>query len=279
MIIGNVGCSGKYNSQEIKSEIKSNQPIYELEIEAQGCYLEVYVNDVPVYFNYNMGATVLRMPINNFIPKSGSQKVSFKMVSVDRKPFSTNTYASLTINEYPKGETQQKKPVFSYQTFPFESENAGSFGIENSFEANIPYQLIDWRKGVDLTKEDPEAVRKEIEKVYKDYTEAFKKADLSKYKTLAKWRQENIFTSMYYTQDQKSQVEKSYVDEIQNQKVKLFPLENYKLVFYGNGKLAGLQKKNEAPGIYIDSENKDDAFLEYILLYRKSKDAPLEVIL
>ncbi|SDI19585.1 hypothetical protein [Chryseobacterium jejuense] len=279
VIIGNVGCSGKYNSKEIKSEININKPIYELAVEAQGCYLEVYVNDVPVYFNYNIGATVLRMPINNFIPKSGGQKVSFKMISVDGKPFSTNTYASLTINEYPKGETQQKKTVFSYQTSPFESENEGSFSIENSFETNIPYQLIDWRQGVDLTKEDPEIIRKEIEEIYRDYTEAFKNADLSKYKKLVKWRQENAFASMYYTQDQRTEVEKSYVDGIQNQKVKLFPLENYKLVFYGNGKLAGFQKKNEAPGIYIDSENKDDAFLEYILLYRKSKNAPLEVIL
>ncbi|MGE8554412.1 MAG: hypothetical protein ACN6OB_10845 [Chryseobacterium jejuense] len=279
MLIGSFGCSGKSKTTEIRKGTRTSQPVYELVIEAQGCYLEVYVNDVPVYFNYNIGATVLRMPINNFIPKSGGQKVSFKMISVDGKPFSTNTYASLTINEYPKGETQQKKPVFSYQTSPFEPENEGSFSIENAFETNIPYQLIDWRQGVDLMKEDPKIIRKEIEEIYRDYTEAFKNADLSKYKKLAKWRQKNTFVSMYYTQDQRTEVEKSYVDGIQNQKVKLFPLENYKLVFYGNGKLAGLQKKNEAPGIYIDSENKDDAFLEYILLYRKSKNAPLEVIL
>lgn len=275
MIIGSIGCSGKRNSQEIKS----NQPIYELAIEAQGCYLEVYVNDVPVYFNYNIGAAVFRMPVNNFIPKSGEQKISLKMVSVDGKPFSSNTVASITINEYPKGEVQRRKSVFSYQTTPFEPVNTGHFTLEKSFEANIPYELIDWRQGVDLTKEDPEIIRKEIEKVYKDYTEAFKNADLSKYKKLARWRQENTFTSMYYTQNQITEVEKSYVGGIQNHKVKFFPLENYKLVFYGNGKLAGLQKKNEAPGIYIDNENNDDTFIEYILLYRKNKNAPLEVIL
>ncbi|WET49398.1 hypothetical protein PYS58_23055 [Chryseobacterium indologenes] len=275
MIIGNVGCSGKRNSQEMKS----NQPIYELAIEAQGCYLEVYVNDVPVYFNYNIGTAVFRIPVNNFIPKSGEQKISLKMVSVDGKQFSSNTKTSITINEYPKGETQQRKSIFSYQTTPFKPENTGSFTLEKSFEANVPYELIDWRQGVDLTKEDPEIIRKEIEKVYKDYTEAFKNADLSKYKKLARRRQDNTFTSMYYTQDQITELEKSYVGGIQNHKVKLFPLENYKLVFYGNGKLAGLQKKNETPGIYIDSENKGDTFLEYILLYRKNKNAPLEVIL
>lgn len=279
MLMGNFGCSEKSNVLELRKEINTGQPIYELEVEAQGCYLEIYVNDVPVYFNYNIGAAVFRMPINSFIPKSGGQKISFKMISVDGKPFSSNTDASLRVNEYPKGEVQQKKTVFSYQTTPFEPENAGNFGAEKFFEANIPYELIDWRQGVDLTKEDPKIIRKEIEKVYRDYMEAFKNADLSKYKKLAKWRQENTFTSMYYTQDQVAEVEKSYVDGIQNDKVKLFPLENYKLVFYGNGKLAGLQKENEAPGIYIDSENKDDAFIEYILLYRKNKNAPLEVIL
>lgn len=72
--------------------------------------------------------------------------------------------------------------------------------------------------------------------------------------------------------------ENSYVDGIQNEKIKLFPLENYQLAFYGNGKLVGLQKLKDAPGVFIDNEDEKDAFMEYILFYKKDKNSPLEII-
>ncbi len=84
---------------------------------------------------------------------------------------------------------------------------------------------------------------------------------------------------MYYTNEQKLLAEKSYVSGIESAKVKLYPLENYKLGFYGNGKLVGLQKLKEAPGVYIDNTEESEAFIEYILFYRKNKDVPLDIIL
>lgn len=84
---------------------------------------------------------------------------------------------------------------------------------------------------------------------------------------------------MYYTAEEKKQADKSSVSGIENSKVKLYPLENYKLVFYGNGKLVGLQKIKEAPGLYVDNEDEREAFMEYILFYRKTSNSPLEIIL
>lgn len=131
---------------------------------------------------------------------------------------------------------------------------------------------------MDLSKENEEALRKEVETIYLQYTDAFKNKDLSAYKSLTKLRQENTFTSMYYTKDQILSAEKSYVDGVENETIKLYPLENYQLVFYGNGKLVGLQKLNDAPGIFIDNEDETEAFMEYILFYRKDQSSPLEII-
>lgn len=264
----------------IETKNTTAQPIYELFIDARGCYFEILINNVPVYFHYNIGATAFRLPINGFISKSGEQKISLKMLSVsDGKPFPQGAEVSLTIDEYPKGQARDRKTVFSYKTKPFNEKNTGIFNDEKSFASNVPYELTDWGQGVDLTKENSDKLRKEIEKKYIEYTEAFKSADLSKYKELTKQRQENIFTSMYYTEEQKKQAEKSYVSGIKNSKVKLYPLENYKLVFYGNGKLVGLQKIKEAPGLYVDNEDEREAFMEYILFYRKTSNSPLEIIL
>lgn len=254
--------------------------IYELSIDARGCYYEIYINEVPVYFHYNIGATAFRLPINGFIVKSGEQKISLKMLSVDNgNPFPVGAEISLTIDEYPTRQARDRKTVFSYKTKPFDEKNTGVFSDERSFVSNVPYELTDWRQGVDLAKENSDSLRQEIEKKYIEYTEVFKNADLGKYKELTKLRQENIFTSMYYTEEQKKQAEKSYVSGIENNKVKLYPLEKYKLVFYGNGKLVGLRKKDDAPGIFIDNEDEKEAFMEYILFYRRTNNSPLEIIL
>lgn len=211
---------------------------------------------------------------------SGEQKISLKILSVDSgNPFPVGAEFSLTIDEYPTGQARDRKTVFSYKTKPFDEKNTCVFSDEKAFVSNVPYELTDWNQGVDLTKENSDKLRKEIEKKYIEYTESFKSADLPKYKELTKQRQENIFTSMYYTEEQKKQTEKSYVSGIENSKVKLYPLENYKLVFYGNGKLVGLQKIKEAPGLYVDNQDEREAFMEYILFYRKTSNSPLEIIL
>lgn len=282
IMVVSFGCTKKSNNKEIEMErkIEANQPMYELAIDARGCYFEVYINDVPVYFHYNVGATAFRLPVNSFIPKSGDQRISLKMFSViEGKPLPVGAEVSLTIDEYPKGEARERKTKFSYKTPAIESKNSGSFANEKSFVANVPYELIDWKQGVDLTKEDHVIVMKELEKKYVEYTDAFKNADLPKYKQLTKLRQDNVFTSMYYSKEQREQAENAYVSGVQNNKVKLFPLENYKMVFYGNGKLVGLQKNGDAPGVFIDNEDEKEAFVEYILFYRKSKNSPLEIIL
>ena len=282
LMIANYSCSNKSNNKEMTIQTKNStaQPIYELFIDTRGCYFEILINDVPVYFHYNIGATAFRLPINGFISKSGEQKVSLKMLSVSEgKPFPQGAEVSLTIDEYPKGQARERKRVFSYKTKPFDDKNTGLFTDNKSFTSNVPYELTDWKQGVDLTKENPDNLRKELEKKYVECTEAFKNADLSKYKELTRLRQDNIFTSMYYTDEQRKQAEKSYVSGIENSKVKLYPLENYKLVFYGNGKLVGLQKLKEAPGFYVDNEDEKEAFMEYIIFYRKSNSSPLEIIL
>lgn len=253
--------------------------IYELFIDARGCYYEILVNDVPVYFHYNVGATAFRLPINSFIVNSGEQKISLKMISiVAGKSFPQGTEISLVIDTYPNGEPRERENVITYKTKTFKEKNLGIFAEEIVFSASVPYELTDWKHGADLSNEDKNILRRELEKKYVEYTDTFKKADLSNYKELTKLRQGDIFKAMYYTIEQKSLAENSYFNGIHHDKIKFHPLENYRLVFYGNGRLIGLQKNLEAPGIFIDNEDESEAFMEYILFYKRSKSSPLEIV-
>lgn len=94
ILLFNISCNTK--EKEIEKMITEKQPIYELYIDARGCYFEILVNDVPVYFHYNIGATSFRLPTNNYIAQSGEQLISLRMLSVvEGKPFPEGAEVSL----------------------------------------------------------------------------------------------------------------------------------------------------------------------------------------
>ena len=89
------------------------KPIYELLIDARGCYFELLVNDIPFYFHYKVGATSFRLPVNNFIPKSGEQSITLKMLSVNEgEEFPVGAEVILKIEEFEKTHPKSVKPLW-----------------------------------------------------------------------------------------------------------------------------------------------------------------------
>ncbi|MGU3373953.1 hypothetical protein [Chryseobacterium sp. M5A1_1a] len=58
-----------------------------------------------------------------------------------------------------KGKLEKEKQ----STSPVDPKNSGNVAIEKSFIANVPYELIDWKQSIDLTKEDQAVIIKELE--------------------------------------------------------------------------------------------------------------------
>lgn len=257
----------------------SIKPIFELLIDARGCYFELLVNDIPFYFHYKVGATSFRLPLNNFISISGKQTISLRMLSVnDGGAFPIGAEVILKIEEFEKDTPRERKPVIDYKTPNLDDLSHGVFTDKKVFNAEVPY-LLSFHDSVNLENIDPDLLRKKIEQVYVDYTSSFKNNDLSAYKKLTLERQKNIFTSLYIDAERIKREEMSYLNGVEHNLVKLYPLNLYKLVFYGSGRLVGLQMKGEAPGIYIDSEKEEDAFIEYILFHKREVNAPLTIVL
>jgi hypothetical protein len=255
------------------------KPIYELLIDARGCYFELLVNDIPFYFHYKVGATSFRLPANNFIPKSGEQNISLKMLSVNEgEEFPVGAEVILKIEEFEKNTPKERKAVMDYKTPDLKTFTTGVFTDKKIFNADVPYTLS-YVDSVDLKKIDQAVLRETLEKEYIKYTDAFKKNDLSAYQKLTSERQENIFTSLYVDSERRKKQEASYLSGVTHNLVKLHPLKTYQLVFYNNNKFVGLQMLNEAPGIYIDNEKEEDAFIEYILFHKKTASSPLSIVL
>ncbi|TDO20709.1 hypothetical protein [Pedobacter duraquae] len=257
----------------------STRPIYELYIDAKGGFFELLVNDIPFYFYYNVGATAFRLNINSFIPKSGLQHLSLRMLCVEPgEPFPEGASVELKIERYEKGNPRERTAVLDYRNMQLSDNKTGIFLHQQSFTAEVPYTLS-LANSVSLDNYNEEILRKEMEDAYREYTEAMRTNDLSKYKALTAERQENIFTSLYVDQASRNKQEAGYLKGINHQQVKLYPMQHYKLAFYDNKKLVGLQKIKDAPGIYIDSTNPEDAFIEYIIFHKKSAASPLTIVL
>jgi hypothetical protein len=255
------------------------KPIYELFIDARGCYFELFVNDIPFYFHYKVGATSFRLPVNNFIPKSGKQSVTLKMLSVNEgEVFPVGAEVILKVEEFEKHTPKERKAVMDYKTPDLKTYTTGVFTEKKIFNADVPYTLS-YVDSVDLKKIDQTVLRETLGKEYMKYTDAFKKNDLDAYQKLTRERQENIFTSLYVDDERRKKQEASYLNGVAHNLVKLHPLETYQLVFYNNNKFVGLQMLGEAPGIYIDNEKEEDAFIEYILFHKKTANSPLSIVL
>jgi hypothetical protein len=257
----------------------STKPIYELLIDARGCYFELLVNDIPFYFHYKVGATSFRLPINNFIPESGKQSISLKMLSVNEgEEFPVGAEVILKIEEFEKNTPKERKAVMDYKTPDLKTYTTGVFTDKKVFNADVPYTLS-YVDSTDLSKLDQAILRETLEKEYIKYTDAFKENNLKSYQQLTAERQENIFTSLYVDIERREKQEASYLRGVTHGLVRLHPLKTYKLVFYNNDKFVGLQMSNEAPGIYIDNEKEEDAFVEYILFHKKKANSALSIVL
>ncbi|TCD27824.1 hypothetical protein EZ456_07705 [Pedobacter psychrodurus] len=255
------------------------KPIYELLIDARGCYFELLINDIPFYFHYKVGATSFRLPVNNFIPKSGKQSITLKMLSINEGDgFPVGAEVVLKMEEFEKNTPKERKAVMDYKTPDLKTYTTGVFTDKKIFNADVPYTLS-YVDSIDLSKIDHSILRETLEKEYIKYTNAFKKNDLSAYQELTSERQENIFTSLYVDSEKRKKQEASYLSGVTHNLVKLYPLKSYRLVFYNNNKFVGLQMLNEAPGIYIDNEKEEDAFIEYILFRKKTSGSPISIVL
>ncbi|MCX2496198.1 hypothetical protein OQX63_22070 [Pedobacter sp. PF22-3] len=255
------------------------KPIYELFIDARGCYFELLVNDIPFYFHYKLGATSFRLPINNFIPKSGKQSITLKMLSVNEgEEFPVGAEVILKIETFEKNTPKERKDVMDYKTPDLKTYTAGVFTDNKIFDADVPYTLS-YVDSADLKKIDQTILRETLEKEYIKYTDAFKNNDLAAYQKLTSERQENIFTSLYVDSERRKKQEASYLSGVMHHLVKLHPLKSYRLVFYNNDKFVGLQMLNEAPGVYIDNEKEEDAFIEYVLFHKKTANSPISIVL
>lgn len=255
---------------KINEQVKRypKEPYYYFYVGNSLCVYEILINDFPIQksFKYEQQATPIY--INYGIVKSGKQKVTYRIYPAPTEynggkdvfdpetQFDVEVYVNdnarglqigeeTLITEY-KAPTKIRMAGSNSDIALKEFEGKGQKYYEHSFyfNAEVPYQILDWSLGQDLTKLN----QKDLEKsVVAFYLERRKEIEDKNYDAIASRVYTPLKEQFKSEYSDKNEIKKGWSElfkSFSNPSYKLQPFENYKMVFYGDGRMVALEQKN-----------------------------------
>ncbi|WP_163408087.1 hypothetical protein [Flavobacterium ajazii] len=277
------------------------EPVFYLRYVQNTCYSEILINDIPVNKNYTEvgdGGTVI---INNYIFKSGIQKITFRLYPASKgKDFdyhilNEETNMKIVITESDNVIRNKKgKEIASYLTptitktdqygnpvTQFIATGKTYYEASFTFEAKVPYEFKNLEKGQDLRKWNPERLQKKVTDFYKNQMRLLKEKKTEEYFSYLELKEKETCQSLFYNKKDLQEVLDAYLESFTIPNYEFQPLENYKLKLYGDGRIVCLEidsldnklkgesalwaKFDEGDGIMLD-------FLQYYLYIPEGED-------
>ncbi|WP_445712172.1 hypothetical protein [Flavobacterium sp.] len=251
-------------SKKMEEEILNNQkkysekPYYTAKIQAQACYYEIFINEIPIFSFGAAGGISNEIPLNYEILKSGKQILKVRLVPMFNKlqldkqiDFSINVGFNNIIGEKTLGEYMQTLRFDLPQKI--KDAELPFFEIELPFEAKVPWDYSSDFNNAQNLKNNPN-VNLLIDNIVKKLHFALLNKD------------QNTFNSLFINTIKKqcdvmyssSKEVKEIIDYMQLSKVKsVLPIPEYQIVFYANGKLAR-----------VVSKDKDEYGNQYVVKYK-----------
>lgn len=263
---------------------------YRANISVGACNFTLLINDVPVaqYFEESGGNFTTTVPINNVILKSGQQ--TFKLILhpgyTDGKPtkaLSENVTVNITIEGFAYNGSAIKKiaaPIsvvsISAKQKNFKQTGQPSAVYEGVFNVNVPYHLIGWSESKDLRKEDSAQLLKQLLAFYKEYSDILTSRDSVRLSNLVYQKEKDYAQALFLNRTGTQKQWETYCTILNAKKLKIETLENYKLKFYGEGRLVTLERTDYPfigqPALRADvTDAQDEEYIEYYINYFHKK--------
>lgn len=274
-----VSCSQKKeNTKDINMDITANnivdktveqvkhyskEPIYYLYASNSLCVYEILVNDYPIHQNYKYEQLGTPIYINQAILKSGQQKITYRLYPAPAEfnggsdVFDLDTRFGVKVCKQDlkiKGSheviKEEKTPVKEIKVGAGENEKEIEFVAKGQkyyehsfyFDAEVPYENEGWSNGEDLRKIDQDLLKKWVIKFYnlrKKTVEDNNKDALARQVFLGFKEQ---FIAEYQNRDYIKDAWNEFISKYDNPTYQLQPFENYKMVFFGDGRLVCLRQ-------------------------------------
>ena len=254
-------------------------PFYALSLDAAGDF-QVYINDILIAYYYQKGATTLTIPINREILRSGKQKIRIKLESDKLLESDELEYYKFKILKFDSMDAIDSDVIVDCKFDVEKSKKVKIFSQTWDFISEVPYSLKGWSKSENLLNEDKDELLKEVLFTYNDFRNILKKKDTRLFYLKTQNRDDEINKALYFNNNNIKEDKLQTENTIQSIS-EVLPMENFKMVFYGEGKMVGL--------IHIDDKNKDESPIQAklndnsieifdLILHRPKAGAPLEII-
>ena len=284
---------------------------YQAVVYIGGCNYELLINDMPIdnYFGPANGAKSGSNPINSEILKSGMQTwkirvypehtreiIKGKIAMIPKTSISKGARVELSIEGVrylENGNIEKLGKVLDFEgatTIDPDTEekvfaDAGKPYIEYSgtFMAEVPYELTGWSKSQDLSKEDSDKIKEEVIQAYKEASEIIKNKDLISWEEKIIKRDIEVAQALFFNKSESAKIAKFHEETFAIESFEMVPLDNIKVVYYGNGKIVGLERSDVLgeKGLIIRFVNKEGnnrmRTFDY-LLHKPEGSDKLEVI-
>jgi len=256
---------------KLSSEVRryDYEPMYYLSYEQISCFSEILVNDIPVNENFQKGSRGATFEINNFIFKSGIQKVTFRLYpagKIDIRDFSTlvdDTKMKIEITEADnKNRNTKDKEITSYLTpittfkdndgyerTKFEGSGKDYYEASFTFNATIPYKVEGFENAFDLRELDKEILLKKLISEYNKVKDIYQNKE---YDNIAKTSYDalrNQVVSEYQNREYVNDVWNMLMEVYKQPTFEMQPIENYKMIFFADGKLVALMQDSKDPRV------------------------------
>ena len=254
-LLGNLYKEVQYQDESIN---------YQMQITIGGCGFEVLVNDLSVYRNADPGngelggSISLNKGINNNILKSGLQTWEVRVYPISNIVFrldtlSENTSLTICINAvryHDKGITKLVEPIYLLETPLVEKggklvyADAGKpmMVYKGTFEAKVPYELVGWSKSRDLRRMDQDKLLEMLLNEYRLLGNDIKRGEISRIAEALKKSYSDRAQYLFFTKED-NEIQIDQFNELYNRSdFKVYPLENYKMTFWGDGRMVTLER-------------------------------------
>lgn len=259
-----------------------NNPIYEFSIDSRECAIDLKINDLPCFSNYEHGGVALDWPVNSNLLSSGKQFYTLSILPYEDENF-VNKKAIVKAKIFVRDALDYSKPrllvsEISIPDFSKDEESKREVQIVKEFNADIPYNHEGWRNSLNLLNENKKVLFEEIGLFYTELYDVFKTNNIEEYKKINDKRFNELCGSFYLDELQKKRREVSFIPKF-NGAIQKVPLENYQIIFFGGGKLVAIRIPNEPVGLkFISDDETENIIYEQAIFHRRNKGEALTLI-
>ena len=257
MITQNPNITADNLVEEIAKQVKHypSEPQYVMHYFNGVCNFEIYINDFKVVKSFNNESFKTSKRINPFLLSKNNQLkiILYPRDSVNK--LNLQAGLDLKVNSYENTDRfsieKQQSNLFIYQT-PEDENGFFKYAGKEYFEQTVtftlpevPYKIEGWKDSQDLRNFDKKLLEQKVLQAYQMIQKSFKERDLDGIAQFSFNKMKDQAIAQYFDEEEVQEGWEELISIAGADNLEFYPLENYELVFYGEGRLVGLKSKKK----------------------------------